>query len=949
MIFVVISKIPQKAFFRWMHKVFELIKRRNQGKVFLILTCLFLIVSFSLVLFHRITERNRYEAFLKKQFREIPEYHNEELSNIPEPDRPDLAAYHEYFMTVDPELKRVPVERLNKAFEQTKSIRLTNKLKSVTAPTLEWIGYSSDYGGRTRTLIFDPNDPENKKVWAGAVTGGLWYNDDITNSGSSWVPVDDFWDNLVISCIIADPDNPQIFYVGTGEASTAVTIYRESSGRGNGIWKTTNGGDTWSLIPSTEGFAYVTDIEVKNENGSSVIYAGVVSGKYKGSDHESVPSDGLYRSENGGDSWTQVLPDITGLAVPYAPSDIETGADGRIYIGTGRNLNGTGAATILYSDEGTAGTWIIFDDYKTLIESDDFYNFPGRVMLACAPSDENIVYALISSGYIRYDNFIGYYCRHILRSGNKGVTWKEINYPELENGRAWATLAWHALTVEVDPYDPNTLFIGGLDLFRTTNASADTVVWQGLSSWWNKGYDYNPENLPYVHADQHAIVFRPGSSEKIAFTTDGGVFYTSDGTAAEPSFIERNKNFTTLQFYTGAIHPVKNVNYYLGGLQDNGTLLFQDEVSPNFIFVSGGDGSYCFIDEDEPDFQITSVYRNLYYFVSDVANWNYIRYDEFYGTGTFINPADYDFRLNTLFANAMNVQGQYKDKLLIINNIPHNPDGYFMSLNTGSDVPFSFIHVSRYSPPESSTLIIGTQSGRLFKMENAQFYPKVEEITGRDFPTGNISCVAMGGSEDTLLVTFSNYGVASIWLTVNNGESWENKEGNLPDMPVRWCLLLPQDSRKALLATEIGVWSTEDLSRNSVLWQPAIDGMANVRVDMLQLRRSDNTVLAATHGRGFFTASYKANLIPDEYSDEKIDLYPNPNNGQFKISFYCRDYRNVSIEIFNLHGKIIKTFNTRCYVGPFSKTFDLRKFSSGLYTINISIGDNSYQRKVIIQ
>lgn len=125
--------------------------------------------------------------------------------------------------------------------------------------------------------------------------------------------------------------------------------------------------------------------------------------------------------------------------------------------------------------------------------------------------------------------------------------------------------------------------------------------------------------------------------------------------------------------------------------------------------------------------------------------------------------------------------------------------------------------------------------------------------------------------------------------------------------------------------------------------------MANVRVDMLRLRRSDNTVLAATHGRGLFTASYKANLIPDEYSDVKIDLYPNPNNGQFKISFYCRDYRNVSIEIFSLHGKIIETFNTRCYIGPFSKTFDLRKFSSGLYTINISIGDNSYQRKVIIQ
>ncbi len=165
---------------------------------------------------------------------------------------------------------------------------------------------------------------------------------DITNPGFLWIPVNDLWDNLAISCITADPNNLQIFYVGTGEASTAVTIYRESSGRGVGIWKTTDGGKTWSLLPSTGNFAYVTDIKVRNEDGNSVIYAGVVSGNYKGSNHQSIPSDGLYRSENGGSSWIQVLPDITGLSVPYAPSDIEIGTDGRIYIGTGRNLESSG-------------------------------------------------------------------------------------------------------------------------------------------------------------------------------------------------------------------------------------------------------------------------------------------------------------------------------------------------------------------------------------------------------------------------------------------------------------------------------------------------------------------------------------------------------------------------------------------------------------------------------
>ena len=76
---------------------------------------------------------------------------------------------------------------------------------------------------------FDPIDETNKKVWAAGVTGGLWYNNDITDSQISWNAVNDFWDNLSVSRIIHDPINPEIFYVATGEANTALITYRESS------------------------------------------------------------------------------------------------------------------------------------------------------------------------------------------------------------------------------------------------------------------------------------------------------------------------------------------------------------------------------------------------------------------------------------------------------------------------------------------------------------------------------------------------------------------------------------------------------------------------------------------------------------------------------------------------------------------------------------------------
>ena len=90
-----------------------------------------------------------------------------------------------------------------------------------------------------------------------------------------------------------------------------------------GILKSTDGGASWSFLESTENFRYVTDIQIREEDGVSVLYAGVASGFYKGATHQSEPSNGLFRSEDGGGSWEQVLPDISGADGPYPVSDIK--------------------------------------------------------------------------------------------------------------------------------------------------------------------------------------------------------------------------------------------------------------------------------------------------------------------------------------------------------------------------------------------------------------------------------------------------------------------------------------------------------------------------------------------------------------------------------------------------------------------------------------------------
>jgi hypothetical protein len=111
--------------------------------------------------------------------------------------------------------------------------------KIINEPWIERGPYS--VGGRTRAIMYDPNDATGKRVFAGGVSGGLWVNQDPSVSTNEWQPLSTFWANTSVVCITYDPNNPQVFYVGTGESSTTDVV-------GSGIWKTTDGGATWTQI-----------------------------------------------------------------------------------------------------------------------------------------------------------------------------------------------------------------------------------------------------------------------------------------------------------------------------------------------------------------------------------------------------------------------------------------------------------------------------------------------------------------------------------------------------------------------------------------------------------------------------------------------------------------------------------------------------------------------------
>ncbi len=881
-------------------------------------------------------QRTRFEALLKSEFRNIP-VNKDEDKEAKSVDQPEMAAIQDYYMTVDPATGTVPRERLLLAYESLKN----NSFQKSTLAAPLWTGYPVEMGGRTRTIMYDPNDPTHKKVWAGSVTGGLWYNTDITDPSSSWVAIGDFWSCLAIRCITYDPNNPMVFYLGTGEPETAIQTYRESSGLGNGIWKSTDGGQTWNTIPSTSGFPYITKILVKNEAGNSVIYAGVVSGLYHGI-HQSTPSDGLFRSADGGNTWTQVLPVISGFSVPYSPSDIAMGADGRIYVGTMPNLDSRGGATILFSDSGLPGSWTVNSTYKTIIESDPDYSIPGRVVLATAPSNPSVVYGLIGSGFLNTaNNFKYFYCFHIIRSNDKGVTWDDKNLPyDLTSGVSFATIAWHALDITVDPNNAESLYIGGLDVHHSTTGG-DT--WLRVSDW---ALMYSGGGPEYVHADQHIMVYKPGSSSELLLGTDGGVFYSSNAGVSFPNFQQRNTNYATLQYYSADIKNLPGDVSLLGGLQDNGSLLYEGYPISINNMISGGDGAYCFFDKNEPDFYMTSGYYNVWYIFAAGTMINYVGD---WQSGVFVNPADYDYRTNTLYSNACDFIGTYVDYYSKISNITAGYSGTFKKANTTTTTYFSAVKWSPYSPSGKATLFLGTQSGKLFKLLNAESTPITTEITGSAFPVGSISCIDIGSSDNELLVTFSNYGVASVWHTIDGGVTWKNKETNLPDMPVRWGIFHPGNKKQVMLATETGTWTTENFDQDEVVWTPAVNGMANVRTDMLNIRESDYTVVAATQGRGLFTTTWDVVSGTSDLTRTGFSIYPNPVTDVLNLTYETIVNQRITLKVFDQSGKQLLVREKTSTTGVNTERISLSGKPAGVYYVTLYFNGKQMKTEKVVK
>lgn len=748
---------------------------------------------------------NKEETMTKAEYQEYVQQHEysqplqltaEEIQEMPKADRPDLAWQQNFMQTMDPVLKRPTPEVMIPTMRQL-AAQQQRKGKTPGDSLFPWQERGPENtAGRARALMFDPNDSNHRRVFSGGVTGGLWINEDIHDPLKRWKAVNNFWSNLSVTAITYDPTNTQVMYVGTGEGWGIAF----SGQQGAGVWKSTDGGSSWFQLTNTGNFGYVNDIIVRDENGTGVLYVGVdISAQL-----------GLQRSTDGGATFTQVVNN------PIA--DLEIGPDNKLWVGTiDRRGGGGGGGKILFSRSGS--------NFTT-----SFNSSFDRIKLATAPSDSNYAYAIVEDrGRVN----------RIIMTNDAGNTWTIRNEPNDADPGIPSTdfsrgQAWYDLSLAVDPNDPHTLMAGAVDVFISSDSAGS---WKQLTHWFG-GFGF-----PEIHADQHEIRYFPGSSDTAIFANDGGVHYSRNVLANRPGFSSRNFNFNITQFYSGALHPNVGANYVLGGTQDNGTRKLRFPGLTAGSEATGGDGGFCFIDQNEPNIQITSFTRNNYRLsLNGGLNFNGLQGAN---TGRFINPADYDNNQNILYS-ALNFRSNNR----ILNIGGNTQTGSFSA--RGMRNTASHLRVSPYHP-NGSVVFVGTGGGNILRYDDAHTNDPVEtNLTATNLPNGSVSCIEIGATDNQLLAIYSNFGIPSVWYSNDGGTTWQNKEGNLPNMPIRWALFNPNDRKEVLLATELGIWSTNNILAANPVWQARTNGMANVRIDMLQLRQSDNTVLAATHGRGMF-------------------------------------------------------------------------------------------------
>lgn len=867
-----------------------------------------------------------------------------------------------YELTINPNTGKTHPENITFLQENLENERLTSRTPGDAADNA-WIERGPhNVGGRTRVLLFDPNDATKKKVYAGSATGGLWVINDITSSTATWSRVTTLPGNINVSCITVDPNNSNIWYIGTGEQ------YTFGDAVGNGVYKTTDGGLTWSKIAvnfsgsnfsfnaSTffvAGIYYIHDIIARNNAGATELFIGVGAHAYKDSstprDYNGMEQTGIYKSTNGGTTWSRIqsanlIAGTSGGKNYYEiPNDLELDANNNLWFSTTDfPYFGYAGGKIYRSTDGSNFTLV-----RTLASAQ-------RTEIEPSVTNANKFYVL----YEQTDGTPAIGMTTDAFATAPTVVTEPVDPDSSAASDFTRGQAFYDLFIESDPSNDAIVYIGGINVHRSADSGA---TWSTISHWST----YYSTAGSDMHSDQHVMTFRPGFNNEAVFGNDGGVYYcTSLSTTGNnlTTISKRVSGYNVTQFYSMGVAPTQAVSglvndYFVAGAQDNGTQYFANKTTAavaSSVAAQGGDGAFSLFDQDNGKYYITNYVYNQSVNYRTTAGTSTSINSEATSNGAFITPMTLDSSLNILYSDyssgsTYRIQRYSGLGSLITKTILTN------ALLTSNPTA---MRVSKYTTT-STKMLVGTKNGKVLLVTNANAAtPTWTNISSASF-VGSVSDVEFGQNENQIFVTFYNYGVTSVWYSSNGGTTWSSIEGNLPDIPVRCVLLNPLNTAELIVGTDLGVWYANTFNpagttAQALDWKQSYNGMSDVKVTDLQLQTDSGTpteynVYAATYGRGVFSGKFKTPFFSVNNNDaisNSIKIYPTISKGNITISS-DKVYGNTKLNLFDLSGK--KVYESEVVINSDSNSINFGKLSTGEYILKLSGEGFDLTKKLVIE
>jgi photosystem II stability/assembly factor-like uncharacterized protein len=697
-------------------------------------------------------------------------------------------------------------------------------------------------GGRIDDFAVVESNPSI--VFVGAASGGVWKT---TNNGTTWEPVFDKEGVSTIGDIAIAPSDPSIVWVGTGEPNN-----RQSSSWGDGAYKSQDGGKTWQRM-GLSATHHIGRIVIHPKN-PDVVYVAAL-GHLWGPNAER----GVYKSADGGKSWTQALKinDDTGVSDiamdPQSPDTLYAAAYERRRSVHG--FNGGGPDGGIYKSVDGGATW------KKLTKGLPYENGGdvGRIGLDIYRKDPNIVYALVQTEK-----------GGLYRSEDKGETWKRMSDTNPRPS--------YYSQVRIDPNNDSRIWVLGAAMYFSEDG----------------GKTFTTERVQKIHGDFHALWIDPANSNHVLAGSDGGIHWSYDN-GKTWDFVN---TLAIGQFYEIGLDNERPY-HVCGGLQDNGSwcgpamsLTKDGIINSDWVLIHGGDGFYAQVDPVEPwivytesqdgDLARRDIRTGQERGIGPEAklgephyrfNWNSPVVVSAHDHRTIYYAGNYLFKSTNRGESWTRLGGDLttgvdRNKLPVFAKVP---DKTTLSRHDGVEEFPTSTTVSE-SPLTPNVLWVGTDDGNLqVTRDGGKNWKNVAtRVPGLPKATYVSRVVASKYDEGRAYATFDghradDYGVY-VFATTDYGETWKLIRNGIPDTAGSVHVLRehPRNANLLFAGTEFGLWVSWDRGAN---WSALKSNFPTVPVDDIQIQARENDLVLGTHGRSIWVLD---DLTPIEKMDSNI-------------------------------------------------------------------------------